>query len=146
MVEGSKFLSWKSKQAFSNVRLKRYYWDYCGKKLQAPDMAIIRQNPTATRHKIAQSSGEKVKVHKTRIARSVLASKINEKQKSRLMRKSARAKDNLRTRNVTKQRDQRKVPRSQMMYWLNQKGDTAQDKTFFLPPPRRLCFTKERNP
>ena len=87
-----------------------------------------------------------MKVHKTRITRSVLASKNNEKQKNRLRRKSARAKDNLRKRNVTKQRDQRKVPRSQMMYWLNQKGDTAQDKTFFLPPPRRLCFTKERNP
>ena len=101
-------------------------------------MAIIRPNPTATILTIAQSNGEKVKVHKTRIARSVLASKINEKQKSRLMRKSARAKGNLRTRNVTKQRDQRKVPRSQMMYWLNQKGDTAQDKTFFLPPPRRF--------
>ena len=140
MVEGSKFLSWKSKQAFSNVRLKRYYWDFCGKKLQAPVMAIIRQNPTVTRNEIAQSNGEKVKVHKTRITRSVLASKINEKQKSRLMRKSARAKDNLRTRNVTKQRDQRKVPRSQMMYWLNRKGDTAQDKTFFLPPPRRFRF------
>ena len=103
-------------------------------------MAIIRQNPTATRHRIARSNGEKVKMHKTRITRSVLASKINEQQKSRLMRKSARAKDNLRTRNVTKQRDQRKVPRSQMMYWLNRKGDTAQDKTFFLPPPRRFRF------
>ena len=109
-------------------------------------MAIIRQNPTATRHKIARSNGEKVKVHKTRITRSVLASKINKKQKKRLMRKSGRAKDNLRTRNVTKQRGQLKVPRSQMMYWLNRKGDTAQDKTFFLLPPRRLRFTKERNP
>ena len=140
MVEGSKLLSWKSKQTFSNVLLKRYYRDFCGKQLQSPDMAFIRQNPAATKHKIVQSNGERVKVHKTRIARSVLASKINEKQKSRLMRKSARAKDNLRTRNVTKQRDQRKVPRSQMMYWLNRKGDTAQDKTFFLPPPRRFRF------
>ena len=67
----------------------------------------------------------------------VLASKLKRTPLTR-WRRNANDKKDVRAeqRNLGLERQQREVPRSQMIYWLKRRSDIAQDKTFFLPRQR----------
>ena len=122
-------------------------------------MAIIRQKRTGTHNKAEPGLKKENGQTKSKIVRKnfVLASKLNRTPLTR-GRRNADAKESGRTgqRNLAKlgnprkernlgkegnprkERKYREAPRSQMMYWLNQRDNNdAQERQFFLPPRQR---------
>ena len=105
-------------------------------------MAIIRQKSSATEPQTKAETDSK------RMVRPVLASKINRQPLGRRKR-FAKDKESVRS-GRRNQREGRKVfgsssrseksassRRSEMMFWVKRRIEDAEDRQFFLPPPRR---------
>ena len=95
-------------------------------------MAIIRQSRTNTEN-LAETGVKE----KGQTKRKVLASKLNRTPSAR-WRRNANDKKDVRAgqKNPRFEKQQREVPRSQIMYWLKRRSDIAQEKTLFLPRQR----------
>ena len=108
-------------------------------------MAVIRQKSSGTEPQTKAETDSK------RMVRPVLASKLNRQPLGRWKR-FAKDKESVRS-GRRNQREGRKVfgsssrseksassRRSEMMFWVKRRIENAEDRQFFLPPPRRWIF------
>ena len=108
-------------------------------------MAIIRQRRSGTQNKAETGLEKENGQTKSKI---VLASKLRRipllarGRRNAKERERAGQRDLGKERNLRKERKQRNAPRSQMMYWLKQRNDNAEDRQFFLPPRQRYIIAK----
>lgn len=100
-------------------------------------MAVLRQNRTGPENIAETEVKENNQTKRKSRLGPVLASKLNRTPSAR-WRRNANDKKDVRAgqKNPRFEKQQREVPRSQIMYWLKRRSDIAQEKTLFLPRQR----------